>query len=172
MKMRELTVTAVLLAMMFIGIFTCRNERKENSENVIEKFETITIRDTVRITDTVTVRMPEVRFEKLTGTQEIFLEKVDERITDSDDSLKIRMPVVSKKYEGSEYEAWVSGIEASLDRIKLTRRTERITVDEKTVFREIGEKSNRWSVGITAGIGICGGRAGPFIGIGISYRLF
>lgn len=80
------------------------------------------------------------------------------------DTVAVRLPVVSKEYHGGGWSAWVSGVEpVSLDSV----RTECVEV-----VKTVREGSRRWSVGIQAGAGTDGRRITPYVGIGVSWRLW
>lgn len=83
-----------------------------------------------------------------------------------DDSLLVSVPIGQKRYGDSTYTAWVSGYEAKLDSIFVYPRREVITVT-RTERRE-----KRWGVGVQAGLGFAGRDVRPYVGVGVSYRLF
>lgn len=77
------------------------------------------------------------------------------------DTLQVRLPIVSKHYCDSTYDAWVSGYEPSLDSINVYQR---ILIKYK--------QPSRWSIGLQGGIGATPKGVQPYIGVGISYRLW
>lgn len=81
------------------------------------------------------------------------------------DSVSVAIPITQKKYEGDDYKAWVSGYEPSLDSIDVYRKTETIT---------IREEQRRWGIGIVGGVGygITSRKVEPFVGVGVTYRLY
>jgi len=81
------------------------------------------------------------------------------------DSVNVVVPIVQKEYSDSTFHAWVSGYGPQLDSIKVYRQTQVVT-------NTIKEKSERWSIGLTTGYGIGKNGLTPYIGIGITYRLF
>ena len=81
------------------------------------------------------------------------------------DSVKVAIPISSKVYEDSTYTAYVRGYRASLDSIFVYPRREVIAITEKT-------KPKRWGIGIHAGYGVGKDGLSPYVGIGVSYRLF
>lgn len=66
----------------------------------------------------------------------------------------------------SQYHAWVSGFNVSLDSIDIFERTVKIT-------QYIREPPKRWGLGLHVGAGSygTGNKIGPYIGIGISYNI-
>lgn len=63
------------------------------------------------------------------------------------DSLYIAMPTEVKKYAGEDYEAQVSGVQPSLDWVKVFPATQTIT-------QYVVKEAPRWSLGVTAGPGV------------------
>lgn len=86
----------------------------------------------------------------------------------SSDSAVVRVPIEQRRYsDDSTYTAWVSGYEAKLDSVEVYARREVVTVT-----RERTGRSGRWGLGVQAGVGYAGGEVRPYVGIGVSYRLF
>lgn len=81
------------------------------------------------------------------------------------DSVVVELPIEQKVYGDSTYKAWVSGFDARLDSIKLYQPTKYITITTK-------QKPSRWNVGIQGGVGITPKGIQPYIGVGVSYKLF
>lgn len=81
------------------------------------------------------------------------------------DSVVVELPIEQKVYGDSTYKAWVSGFDARLDSIKLYQPTKYITITTK-------QKTSRWNVGIQGGVGITPKGIQPYIGVGVSYKLF
>ena len=121
-----------------------------------------TLRDT--IVDTITVVKPIAVDSVITRYKVVEVERVnyvDSINTISEvvfDTIKVRLPIESKHYEGNNYEAWISGYEPSLDSINVYNRT-------------ILPKPKRWSIGVQGGLGITPKGVQPYIGVGFSYRL-
>ena len=99
----------------------------------------------------------------------------------ADDTLKkdsslYMLPVVQREYsDDSTYTAYVSGLRYGnwprLDSINVRQRTV-MEMTEKTIT--IQKRPSRWSVGFIGGYGygMQHGNFEPFVGIGISYRLW
>lgn len=85
------------------------------------------------------------------------------------DTVAVDIPITSKHYETESYQAWVSGYEPSLDSIKVYQRTEYIT---ETVTRM--KPPARFSVGLQGGYGygFKSKQIEPYVGIGVSIRIF
>lgn len=77
----------------------------------------------------------------------------------------IQIPITQKTYTGSNYAAYVSGFEQSLDSINVR---ERVVTNTITKWR----KRSRWNVGVSAGYGINQKGLTPYIGVGVTYNIF
>lgn len=135
--------------------------------------------DTVVIVDTVMVSMPVARDSAVVRYVEKFvpLVRLDTAVVrggvpmvkDSTavDSALVRLDISQMHYKGAEYEAWVSGHEARMDSIRVFPTT-------TTILREKTKPPDRWQIGITGGVGygIVSRKVEPFVGVGITYRLF
>lgn len=77
----------------------------------------------------------------------------------------VYLPITQKVYRDSLYTAYVSGYRAKLDSIEVYSRTNTITIRERV-------RPKRWGLGVQAGYGLTGNRAGPYVGVGVSYTLF
>ena len=128
-------------------------------------------RDTVTLWDTIPHWYPVPVSVKPQKPQYKWLTKVV-NTTDTinhTDSVLVEVPITSKHYGAKEYDAWVSGYEPSLDSIKVYRETQYIT---ETVT--ISKPPNRLSVGFQAGYGYGFKLKAlePYVGIGVTYRIF
>ena len=122
--------------------------------------------DTVTITDTVMVRVPVVRDSVVVRTEIAYLVKHDTLTHDSltHDTVPVVVPITQRTYsDDSTYTAWVSGYHASLDSIAVYRQMELVTVRQKP---------RRWTVGLSAGYGLTPKGLQPYVGLGVSYRLW
>lgn len=122
--------------------------------------------DTVTIVDTVMVRVPVVRDSVVVRTEIAYMVKHDTLTYDSltHDTVPVVIPITQRTYsDDSTYTAWVSGYHASLDSITVYRQMELVTVREKP---------RRWTVGLSAGYGLTPKGLQPYVGVGVSYRLW
>lgn len=85
---------------------------------------------------------------------------------ESSDTVWVELPRVAKVYQDSTYRAVVSGYRPSLDTISIYRRT--VFVDR---VERVTIPAPRWSWGVQAGVGATKDGLGPYIGIGLQYRL-
>ena len=85
-------------------------------------------------------------------------------ITSSGDSINI--PISQKVYSDSNYVAYISGFNQSLDSI-------RFTIPEITKTR-IVENNKKLGIGVIGGLGygLSSKQIEPFVGIGLSYKLY
>lgn len=75
----------------------------------------------------------------------------------------IYIPYIHKVYKSDDYKAYVSGYNAALDSID---------VFPKTVYITKKIKPPRFGIGLSAGYGISRYGISPYVGIGVTYRLF
>ena len=154
MRGLALTMTIALCIICFISGY---DYASKHCANVVTRTDTIIKRDTVTaVPDTVymTIELGE-RIVKVAVRDTLH------RI----DTVTVSLPFVQKQYKDSNYSAWVSGYEPSLDSIKIFPKT--IIVRESKVERK---KDRRWGVYGGVGIGVSG-RVTPYVGIGIGYRI-
>lgn len=118
------------------------------------RFTTSSVKDEVRV--------PLLAFMSgKTDTVYVGKDSVDAIVKDSGE---VRIPISQKIYSDSNYTAYVSGFNQSLDSIKL-----RIPVIIKTI-----ESRRKISFGIIGGLGygVCSQKIEPFLGLGVSYKLY
>ena len=90
------------------------------------------------------------------------------------DSIKVGdqlVPKEQKVYSDSNYTAWVSGISPKLDSIAVYPRTITITND---IYHTITQYKSprRLGIGIMVGYGIGKTGLSPYLGVGVSYRIY
>ena len=154
--MRGLALT-MTIALCIISFISGYDYASKHCANVVTRTDTIIKRDTVTlIPDTVcdTVQLGE-RIVKVAVHDTLH----------RTDTVTVSLPFVQKQYKDSNYSAWVSGYEPSLDSIKIFPKT--IIVRESKVERK---KDRRWGVFGGVGIGVSD-RITPCVGVGIGYRI-
>ena len=171
MKEHELAFKAVMVGTFFVLFFLLLGKRKGDEKVTV-------VRDTVTVvkTDTVAKVLPvhdtsyvvrHVKVKVESGQSNLSnLSGLSESEKDS-----VTLPVEQKVYRDSDYVAWVSGVMPSLDSLNIFRRTETVTITETITRRK---KAPRWSVGLQGGYGygIKSKQFEPFVGVGVSYRIF
>ena len=169
-------VLGLLVAGIIIGLacFFAGRKMTDKNEGVASSNVTVkTIRDTTLVRDTIFVALPPYSEERELGQRELIVSKETvSMINDNQDSVKVELPEVSRRYEGEEYELWISGIEPKLDSISIFRTESSIVEREIVTVNTPKTNNRRWSIGISAGMGYANGRIGPYIGVGVCYRLF
>lgn len=134
----------------------------------------VTRTDTLRIVQPVTVHEEVVRYVTVTvpdssnvgkiGKDSIAAPTADHFI---DAAQTVVLPITQKMYRDSSYTAWVSGYAAALDSIEVYPRT--------LIVRQTAPpaaKPRRWSMGVQAGYGLTPKGLQPYVGVGVSIRLF
>ena len=117
-----------------------------------------TIVDTIKVVkpiakDSIVTRFKWVNVERIKDTT--IVNEVSEVVFDT---VQVRLPIESKHYTATTFDAWVSGYEPSLDSIKVYQR-------------EVKTKQSRWSVGLQGGVGMTPKGVQPYVGIGVAYKL-
>ena len=82
------------------------------------------------------------------------------------DSTEVTIPIIQKMYKSSDYTAWVSGYEPTLDSIRVYSHREIMTVTNR-----LRDKPRRISLNLNVGYGITPKGTQPYIGFGVGYRL-
>lgn len=122
----------------------------------------VTVSDTIVIRDTITVEKPIVRDSLVVRYKRI---EVPVIVKDTVlDTVYVELPITSKYYRSSRYEAWVSGYQANLDSISVFSETKYIKDMVKT-------RKSRWGLGVSVGYGATRTRIEPFIGFSLNYNL-
>lgn len=117
-----------------------------------------TIVDTIKVikpiaVDSVVTRYKWVNVERVKDTT--IVNEVSEVVFDT---IRVRLPIESKHYSTTNYDAWVSGYEPSLDSIRVYQR-------------EVKQKQSRWSIGMQGGVGMTPRGVQPYVGVGIGYKI-
>lgn len=145
--MKKLLYTIALVFIFALG-YRCGS----NDRTTLVSHDTITIHE-APVIKMCTVGVIKTRIAQPTPP----IEQTISCTLDSLDSLDITLPRQQANIKTRQYEAYISGYQPRLDSI--------------TIFSII-KKPQRWSLGIHAGYGITPSGTQPYIGIGISYRLF
>lgn len=158
-KITQIIICAILVLSIGLNVYLLT---KENEYKVVEKIKTEVVRDTIH--DTI----PEIRYEKIISHKKDTLRLVD---TIPGDTVHViaEIPITQKEYsDDSTYTAWVSGYKQKLDSINVYRKT-------LYIAKEITKtKKQRVIFGPQIGYGydFQNKKAGPTIGIGLTYNLF
>ena len=83
------------------------------------------------------------------------------------DSVAVEVPVESREYAGEGYRAYVSGWQPRLDSLVLER-----PVYTATVAQPVAARTRRFSIALQAGYGMTPRGLLPYVGVGVSVRLF
>ncbi len=116
----------------------------------------------LRYTDTVRVVVPELVAVRVKGEESAVLPCAD---SGNSDSVMVKVPVSQSIYAGESYKAYVSGFRTVLDSIEVySTRTESVVA--------LPERHRRFAVGVQAGVGITPRGVEPFVGVGITLKLW
>lgn len=141
---------------LWLATLICRCHHSTESEQPLRD----TIVDTIKVVkpiavDSVVTRYKVVSVERVKDTT--IVNEVSEVVFDT---IRVRLPIESKHYSTTNYDAWVSGYEPCLDSIKVYNR--------EVIVKP---KKSRWSVGVQGGVGMTPRGVQPYIGVGVGYRL-
>lgn len=163
--MRKFGFVLAGCAMFALGYFAGAKKR------ITELCEVQVVKtDTVMMHDTVTIASPVLRSGYRAGSTAVTVARAELKVDSAEcgDSVDVELPRVVRRYGGDEYDAYVSGISPRLDSLVIYKEWPEVS---RTVVRPPGRQS-RWSVGVGAGISATPRGIRPYIGIGVSYRLF
>lgn len=122
-----------------------------------------TVTDTIIERDTITA-IPDTVFRTVALGEKTMKVVIHDTLCKTD-TVEVTLPFVQREYRDSNYNAWVSGYEPSLDSIRVFPKT--------TIIREskvVRQKDRRWGVFGGVGIGVSD-RITPCVGVGIGYRI-
>ena len=177
--LRYLSCFFVLICAAY-GIYTFVRPATSSAPPPVRR-DTLIIRDTLRISRPVPVREEVVRY--ITLTRPPTPARPDSSNSDSsnlanigkdsadvliDDTAKmVMLPITQQVYRDTAYTAWVSGFQPQLDSIEVYPRT--LIVRQTSLP---AAKPRRWSMGVQAGYGLTPKGLQPYVGVGVSIRLF
>jgi hypothetical protein len=171
--MKKAAGVIILILMAVIAIQEYRIRRYSESEmvtvTVVHDTVTVTAPAPVSVAETGQIRAKLPVAGKSTAEPEKVPETgVFEAVRD-EDSVEVIIPISTKVYEDSLYRAVISGYNVSLDTIQIYRNT--VYVEH---FREVTKmvRPGRWSIGVQVGYGTDFRGMRPYIGIGVSYKLW
>lgn len=146
----------IFIVFLSFGLGWCARSPNEQST---EKADTVTMETTktMIVCDTLFVPYPMPYISQFTG-----------------DSIEIGgtlQPKEQKVYKDSNYTAWVSGVHPTLDSIAIYPKTVTITNDIYHTITKYKQPS-RLSLGVIAGYGIGKNGLSPYLGLGLSYRIW
>ncbi len=168
-------LTVWLLGIVTIALLSAVTRCGHQPISVATGIDTVWLRDT--IIDTFVIEKPIPKESILTGhirvTAPVIADSASRLPSDtveSVDSALVDLPVITRHYAvDSIGEVWISGpLDPRLDSLRLFRpryyQTAAVTAPSRP--------TPRWSVGLQAGYGITPRGLQPYIGIGVSVRLF
>lgn len=177
--MKEFVKIILSLALGFVLCFLTLRGCRDNVNG--SEMRTDVIIDTLRVFDTVVVRVPvpidSVVVRYVAETLPVVPENIknNEKRADSvlkkpeivpEDSANVIIPISRKIYETEQYRAFVSGYKANLDSLFIVQPTKIVRVRQTP---------KRWNIGVQLGYGLtlenqpqfC-----PYLGVGVTYSIF
>lgn len=138
-------VILVLAALLLASGFFCGRRSRADKDSIV----TI-IRDTTFVYDTIVRIKPEPVTRRVVDS--VLVPVRDVQVIR--DTVYVNVPIESKYYKGDNYEAWVSGYCASLDRINIYGQTRIISERVQSYSHHLGVSMNGFYVGGNANIPI------------------
>ena len=150
--MKHVIYFIIIIILIILNLYQYNN-------NKIVKINTVEVRDTVVIRDTLKFDNPTLIYVK-TEPDTLYIESIDSTVI---------MNKETKVYRDSTYEAQISGFQPHLDHIKVFPKTTYITT-EKTSYIE--NKKRHFTHGIQVGVGwgVIQRKPDIFIGYGFQYN--
>lgn len=171
--MRKIVVVMILVVMCLLSFFVGRKMSGNINQQESEVVDTIIHIDTVAYLlpiprDSVVIRYDHI-VVPIVSTRCDSIEHCSdsENITvdDSRDSATIHIPITQQVYETDSYKAYVSGYRPRLDSIFIMNRMTEVIVKKQA-------KANRFNIGVQAGYGLTPKGFQPYVGIGVSIKIF
>ena len=151
-----------------------RCHRNDQGDPLTPRVDTLLIRDTNSFTEPKTEPSAQVVTREIPIP--VYLAdstKIDSllnecaRLERIGDSLQLVLLRVQRHYHDSTFDAWVSGVDPTLDSIK-TYQTTRVITREIPVIQV---KKTRWGIGIQGGVTIGKDGLSPYLGFGGQYNI-
>lgn len=171
--MRNIVVVLILVVMCLLSFFVGRKTSGNINQQEREVVDTIIHVDTVAYLlpiprDSVVIRYDHIAAPIVPNHCDSIEHCSDsENITvdASRDSATIHIPITQKVYETDTYKAYVSGYRPSLDSIFIMNKMAEVIVKKQA-------KTNRFNIGVQAGYGLTPKGFQPYVGFGVSIRIF
>ncbi len=170
--MRNYVIALIAIVMCLLSFLVGRKTSHNINNQGCEVVDTIIHLDTVAYLlpvprDSVVIRYKHIvvpivqpQCDSLESCTE---EKVSIEV--SKDSATIQIPITQKTYESDTYRAYISGYQPRLDSIFITNRTTEVIVQKQA-------KTSRFNIGVQAGYGLTPKGFQPYVGFGVSVRIF
>ena len=146
--MKHVIYIIIIIILVILNLY-------QYNKNDIVKINTVEVRDTVVIRDTIKFDKPKLIYVK-TEPDKLYIESIDSVVT---------IDKETKLYKDSLYELQLSGIRPNLDYINVYPKTTYITTEKVSYVKD----KRRFTHGIQAGVGfgIVNKKPDVFIGYGV-----
>ena len=145
---------AALLLALGLGFL---GGRRSATRPLLERVDTVTVRDTVVdyrpvVTEVRTVRVDTVRLAAVQPSDTVFVH----------DTVEVEVPIVFSRYRGANYDIGVSGFRTELEYVKVYPET-------KVVTKMVMQQKRKFGFGVSAGPTVCLAPDGRFAyGLGVT----
>ena len=157
----KITYLFVGIIVGFIASYLLTYNTCNNHQIAMYSVDTLLIHDTVKIVSPDNISETKVESRRF----KVKPESISDTIENGNDTITVIMDVVSRRYSGELYDAYVSGVEPTLDSIH-------IYTPHSIITRTQPSRYKRWHFGVSAGAAATLRGFQPYIGIGVTYSLF
>lgn len=171
--MRRIVVVLILIVMCLLSFFVGRKTSGNINQQECEVVDTIIHIDTIAYLlpiphDSVVIRYDHIAVPIVPthcDSIEHCSDKDNVTVDVSQDSATIHIPITQQVYETDTYKAYVSGYRPSLDSIFIMNKMTEVIVKKQA-------KANRFNIGVQAGYGLTPKGFQPYVGFGVSIKIF
>lgn len=171
--MRKIVVVLILVVMCILSFFIGRRTSHNINYQGYVGVDSIIHIDTVAYLlpiprDSVVIRYDHIAVPIVPAhcdSIEHCFDKENVTVDVSQDSATIHIPITQQVYETDTYRAYVSGYRPILDSIFIMNKKTEVIVKKQT-------KTNRFDIGVQAGYGLTPKGFQPYVGIGVSIKIF
>ncbi len=171
--MRRIVVVLILIVMCLLSFFVGRKISGNINQQEREVIDTIIHIDTVAYLLPIPRDSVVIRYDHIVvpiapshrDSTEYCSDNDNVTVDVSQDSATIHIPITQQVYETDTYKAYVSGYRPSLDSIFIMNKMAEVIVKKQA-------KTNRFNIGVQAGYGLTPKGFQPYVGFGVSIRIF
>lgn len=171
--MRNIVVALIVVVMCLLSFFVGRKTSGNINQQEREVVDTIIHIDTIAYLlpvprDSVVIRYDHIAVPIAPAhcdSIEHCSDNDNVTVDVSQDSATIHIPITQQIYETDTYRAYISGYRSSLDSIFMTNKMTEVIVKKQA-------KANRFNIGVQAGYGLTPKGFQPYVGIGVSLKIF
>lgn len=171
--MRNFVVALIVVVMCLLSFFAGRKTTDNINQQESEVIDTVIHIDTIAYLLPIPRDSVVIRYDNIVvpiapphcDSIEHCSDSGNVSVEISQDSATIHLPITQQVYETDTYRAYISGYRPSLDSIFITNKMTEVIVKKQA-------KANRFNIGVQAGYGLTPKGFQPYVGFGVSVRIF